>query len=188
MISSSPTLVNLKVAHLLWIGSIIFETLFAIKINLQILAVSSIILLSAVWASAVISSASSKIIILKGTFDNPANPENFFTFSLTIPMPLSSDAFNSSRFPSIFSPKICLVIHNAVVVFPTPAEPENIRCGISVGSLIKADKLPIISLCPTISEISFGRYFSTHIPVADIKYQKPDPLINPNWLFCNPIH
>ncbi len=73
----------------------IFEMLFAIRINLQYFAVSSIIRLSAVCASDVISSASSRIIILNGTSTIPANLENFFTFSLTIPIPRSSEAFSS---------------------------------------------------------------------------------------------
>jgi len=77
-------------------GNVFLDKLFAIKINLQNLAVSSIIRLSAVCASDVISSASSRIIILNGIFvSNPANLENFFTRSLTMLIPLSSDAFSS---------------------------------------------------------------------------------------------
>ena len=94
--SFSSILINLKTAHLLCIGAIIFEMLFAIKINLQYFAVSSIILLSAVCASDVISSASSKIIILNGiSVSSPANLENFFTLSRTMFIPRSSDALSS---------------------------------------------------------------------------------------------
>jgi len=76
--------------------SIIFDKLFAIKINLQIFAVSSTILLSAVCASVVISSASSRIIILNGiSVSSPANRENFFTRSLTMFIPRSSEALSS---------------------------------------------------------------------------------------------
>jgi hypothetical protein len=56
----------------------------------------------------------------------------------------------------------------AVVVLPTPADPENSKCGISAGFAIRASKLPIISVWFTISESFVGRYFSTHMPVDNM--------------------
>src|SRR3989338_1244991 len=99
-------------------GSIIFEILFAIRINLQIFAVSSIILLRAVCASAVISSASSRIIILKGILlSSPAYLENVFTLSLTMFIPRSSEALSSKVLSFQCSPRISWDRHRARVVF-----------------------------------------------------------------------
>src|SRR5574338_1136842 len=138
--------------------------LFAIIMNLQCFAVSSMILLKAVWASEVISSASSKITSLNGMLvSNPENLANFFTLSLTMLMPRSSEAFNSKVYSRHESPKISLARHNAVVVLPTPAEPENNRCGISDVFFRSDLKLPTISFWLIIDEIFVGRYFSTHI-------------------------
>ena len=108
--------------------------------------VISIILLKAVWASEVISSASSKITSLKGILvSKPENLANFFTLSLTMLIPRSSDAFNSRVYSRQESPKISLVRHRAVVVLPTPADPENNRCGISDVFLRSDLRLPTIS-------------------------------------------
>src|SRR5574337_907138 len=162
--SSSGILVNLKTAHLLCRGSIIFDMLFAIMINLQCFAVSSIILRKAVCASAVISSASSKIMSLKGMLvSNPENLANFFTLSLTMLMPRSSEAFNSKVYSRHESPRISFARHNAVVVLPTPADPENNKCGISDVFFKRDRRLPTISFWFIIDAIFVGRYFSTHI-------------------------
>ena len=55
---------------------------------------------------------------------------NYFIFSLTTSMPLSSDAFNS-RVPALTqSPNIYLAMHITLDVLPVPGGPTSIRLGI----------------------------------------------------------
>src|SRR5207245_10903199 len=61
------------------------------------------------------------------------------------------------------SPRISLARHNAVVVLPTPADPENSRCGISDVFFRRDFRLPIISFWFTMEESLAGLYFSTHM-------------------------
>src|SRR5579863_920424 len=94
---------------------------------------------------------------------SPENLANFFTLSLTMFIPLSSEAFNSRVYSFHESPKISLARHMAVVVLPTPADPENIKCGISDMFFKRDFKLPTISFWFIMDDSFIGRYFSTHM-------------------------
>src|SRR6185437_1287305 len=143
--------------------------LLQIITNLVVLELSSIILLNAVCASGVISSASSSTInryIFCSLFESVTNLKtaaNDFTLSLTIFIPLSSEAFNSRVSLRQSTPSKYLAMHKAAVVFPTPGGPAKSRCGIDSGSLIRLEIPPITSFLLTICSRSCGRYFSTHI-------------------------
>ena len=148
--------------------------------------------LRAVCASDVISSASSSMMILKGMSAKAAKFENRLTFSRTMLMPRSSDALSSSRLSGACLPSTWRAMHSAVVVLPTPADPENIRCGMSPGLLSSDDRLPMASDWPATSSSFCGLYFSTHIaPPGAMPGRAGPPAIKigtggPRRLMCAP--
>jgi hypothetical protein len=87
---------NLKMMHLLWMGSIILEEVLQLRTNRVVSLKLLIIILKACWAPSVKLSASSRIMILV----RPAGRVTFFwakdfIWSLTTSIPLSSDALSS---------------------------------------------------------------------------------------------
>ena len=108
-------------------------------------------------------STSSRKIILNGA-PTGLSLQKFFMRSLTVSIPLASDAFNSKKLFLQYSPKIDFDNANAVVVFPTPAGPVNIKLGM-LPSPTYFSSLVMICFCPTMSSNFCGLYFSTHGPL-----------------------
>ena len=68
-------------------------------------------------------------MILKGASIGKVFAKSLTSF-LIISIPLSSDAFNSSKFPDMFpSPKISVANVMTVDVFPVPGGPANNKWG-----------------------------------------------------------
>ena len=108
-------------------------------------------------------STSSKNIILNGV-PIGLSLQKFLMSFLTVSIPLASDAFNSRKFCFQYSPRIDFTSAIAVVVFPTPAGPVNIKLGM-LPSPTYFSSLVMICFCPTMSSKFCGLYFSTHGPV-----------------------
>lgn len=130
--------------------------------KVDVFVYSSISLLSACCASLVMLSTSSRNIIRYGA-PIGFSLQKFFMFVLTVSIPLASDAFSSRKFCLQFSLSIDLVSASAVVVFPTPAGPENIRLGMFSLSMY-CFSLGMTCSWPTMSSSVCGLYFSTHGP------------------------
>lgn len=135
--------------------------------NLQVLVWFSMVLLSACCASFVSASHSSRKIILKGTSPIAFVLAKSLTLFLTISIPLSSLAFSSRKFSLYEFPKNDRAMTNASVLLPTPAGPENNRCG-RFFCFTNAFSLATISSCPFMSVNVLGRYFSVQIVDSSI--------------------
>ena len=108
-------------------------------------------------------STSSKNIILNGA-PTGFNLQKFLMSFLTVSIPLASDAFNSKKFCLQYSPRIAFTRAIAVVVFPTPAGPVNIKLGM-LSSPTYFWSLFTICFCPIMSSKFCGLYFSTQGPL-----------------------
>lgn len=128
----------------------------------QVWVYFSMVRRSALWASEVRASASSRNIILKSASPSGDVRAKFFILVRTTSMPLSSLALSSMKLLVQVSPNSSLAMEMAEAVFPTPGGPENIRWG-RLPDFTYDRRRFMTSSCPTTSFRLKGRYFSIQI-------------------------
>ena len=99
------------------------------RTNLVVAEYRSMVRRSALWASFVRASASSRNMTLKSASPKGAMRAKSLTLWRMISMPRSSLAFSSMKLFLQLSPKISLTMEIDAAVLPTPGGPENRRCG-----------------------------------------------------------
>ena len=130
--------------------------------NRQLLVYFSMVRLSALWASEVSASASSRKMILKSASPSGDVRAKFLILLRTTSIPRSSLAFSSVKLFVHVSPNSSLATAMAEAVLPTPGGPENSRCG-RLRDFTYDWRRFTISSCPTTSSRVCGRYFSIQI-------------------------
>lgn len=129
--SSYLSLLNRRMMHLLWMGSMSLEEMLQLRTNRVVSEKLDIIILRACCAPSVKLSASSRIIILVISLGRlSCFWANVLIWSLTTSIPLSSEALSSFTAFLYYSPNSSFTMHSTLDVLPVPGGPDKIRWGM----------------------------------------------------------